>query len=170
LPDSSSVGFDISARPGKDATRRWDATYSDRGKNAKFIIELGLPRRMDPEAGLQISSGHGAIVGETGSDASAMLIALAKALEAKHVPAKTQRVSQLPFDYVLLGEHNSQVNGGGFSAKPLGNWTTMKIFVGDGDDEAEVFLNFDPVAGKAQFSIKDPEYGESILAKLASVL
>jgi hypothetical protein len=28
----------------------------------------------------------------------------------------------------------------------------MKIFIGNGDDDAEVFLNFNPVSRKAQFS------------------
>ena len=44
----------------------------------------------------------------------------------------------------------------------------MKIFFGD--DEAEVFLNANPVSGKAEFSIKDPDYGDQVLAELAKVL
>ena len=46
----------------------------------------------------------------------------------------------------------------------------MKVFIGDGKDEAEVFLNFNPVSRKAQFSEKDIDYGDTILAKLATVL
>ena len=99
-----------------------------------------------------------------------MLVALARALEAKHVPAHIQRASQLPFTYVILGEKNSQASGGGFSAEPPGNWTATKIFIGDGEDEAEVFFNFNSVSGKAQFSEKDVDYGDVVLAKLATVL
>ena len=170
VSDPNSVGFDISAYPGKDATRRWNATYSERGKTARFIIQLDLSKQMEPEAGLQISSGHGFIAAEEGSDASTMLVALAKALEAKKVPQKVQRASRLPFTYVILGEHNVQAKDGGFSPGPGGNWTAMKIFVGEGQDEGEVFLNFNPVTGKAQFSIKDPDYGDIVVGKLATVL
>jgi len=117
-----------------------------------------------------MSSGTGAILSVVDSDNSTMLVALAKALEAKHAPAHVERASRLPFTYVILGENNSQASGGGFSVKPPGNWTAMKIFIGEGDDEAEVFLNFNPVSRKGQFSEKDIDYGDTVLAKLATVL
>jgi hypothetical protein len=56
------------------------------------------------------------------------------------------------------------------NTQPAGNWTAMKIFIGDGDDESEVFLNFNPVSKKAQFSEKDVDYGDAVVAKLATVL
>jgi hypothetical protein len=46
----------------------------------------------------------------------------------------------------------------------------LKIFLGEGEGEGEVFLNLNPVLKKGQFSIKDPEYGDIVLAQLASVL
>jgi len=46
----------------------------------------------------------------------------------------------------------------------------MKIFIGEGDQKGEVFLNLNPVLGKGQFSIKDPDYGDTVLGQLASVL
>jgi hypothetical protein len=46
----------------------------------------------------------------------------------------------------------------------------MKIFLGEGEQEAEVFLNIDAVGKKGQFSIKDPDYGDLVLAQLARVL
>ena len=172
ISDPNTVGFDISPLPSNDRSRRWLATYSDQNKTAKFTIEIGPSAPMDSKAdgGLKMSSGSGAILAVADSHASTMLVALAKALEAKHVPAHIQRASRLPFTYVILGESNSQAGGGGFSAKPTGNWTAMKIFIGDGKDEAEVFLNFNPVSRKAQFSEKDIDYGDTVLAKLATVL
>jgi hypothetical protein len=172
ISDPNSVGFDISPLPSNDRSRRWLATYSDQNKTAKFTIEIGPSAPMDSEVdgGLKMSSGSGAILAVADSHASTMLVALAKALEAKHVPAHIQRASRLPFTYVILAESNSQASGGGFSAKPTGNWTAMKIFIGDGIDEAEVFLNFNPVSRKAQFSEKDIDYGDTVLAKLATVL
>ena len=172
ISDPNSVGFDISPLPSNDRSRRWLATYSDQNKTAKFTIEIGPSAPTDSEAdgGLKMSSGSGAILAVADSHASTMLVALAKALEAKHVPAHIQRASRLPFTYVILAESNSQASGGGFSAKPTGNWTAMKIFIGDGIDEAEVFLNFNPASRKAQFSEKDIDYGDTVLAKLATVL
>jgi hypothetical protein len=172
ISDLHSVGFDISPLPSNDGSRRWLATYSDRNKTAKFTIEIGPSAPMDSEAAasIKMSSGSGDIVAAADSDASTMLLALDKALEAKHVPTHAQRASRLSFTYVILGENNSQASGGGFSVKPPGNWTAMKIFIGDGEDEGEVFLNFNPVSRKAQFSEKDIDYGDTVLAKLATVL
>jgi len=46
----------------------------------------------------------------------------------------------------------------------------MKLFIGEGDQEGEVFLNTNLVIKKGQFSIKDPDYGDAVLAQLARVL
>jgi len=46
----------------------------------------------------------------------------------------------------------------------------MKIFIGKGDQEGQVFLNLNPVSGSGPFSIKDPEYGDIVVARLAEVL
>jgi len=173
ISDPNSVGFDISPLPSNDGSRRWLAAYSDQNETARFTIEIDPSTSMDSEMGgsIKVSSGTGAILAVTGSDASTMLVALGKALEAKHVPAHPQRTSRLPFTYVILGENNSQAaSGGGFSVKPGGHWTAMKIFIGDGKDEGEVFLNFNPVSRKAQFSEKDIDYGDTVLRKLATVL
>lgn len=173
ISDPNSVGFDIAPLLSNDGSRRWLATYSDSNKTTKFTVEIGpsAPMNSDMDGSVKMSSGDGAILAVAGSDDSAMLVALAKALEAKHLPTRAQRASRLPFSYVILGENNSQAaSGGGFSAKPAGNWTAMKIFIGDGENESEVFLNFNPVSRKAQFSEKDIDYGDTVLAKLATVL
>jgi hypothetical protein len=44
----------------------------------------------------------------------------------------------------------------------------MKLFFGD--DQGEVYLNFSPMLNKAEFSIKDPDYGDFVIAELAKVL
>ena len=172
ISDPNSVEFDISPLPVNDQSRQWLATYSGQNKTAKFRLVLGSPVPMNSEkhTGMKMSSGSGAILAVPDSDSSAMLAALAKALEAEHIPAHVQRASRLPFTYVILGENNSRAGGGGFSEKPPGNWTAMKIFIGDGDDESEVFLNFNSVTGKADFSEKDADYGAAVVAKLAAVL
>lgn len=45
----------------------------------------------------------------------------------------------------------------------------IKIFIGEGEQEGEVFLNFNPAIRKSQFSIKDADY-DIVLNQLATVL
>lgn len=114
--------------------------------------------------------GEGRFVAEPGSDASGLLYDLKKALEAKSLPSKVQRLESLPFTFVNIGDNLSQAATGGFNVELPGSWTAIKIFIGEGEQEAEVFLNINPVIGKEQFSIKDPDYGDLVLAQLAKVL
>ncbi len=107
---------------------------------------------------------------EPGSDASFLLVDLKRALEAKAPPTKVQKLKTLPFTFVNLGDSLSHESGGGFNDKPPGNWTAMKIFIGQREQEGEVFLNFNLAIRKREFSIKDPDYGDLVLAELAKVL
>jgi hypothetical protein len=168
------VGFDIQSMPGSQNSSVWLAAYTAQGKTARFRIELGSSRPLDDKESKQfdtdIRSGHGQFVAENGSDPSVLLADLEKALEAKATPANVQRANTLPFTLVSFGSHESQAPGGGFNAKPPGNWTPMKIFIGGGDREGQVFLNLNPVLKKGQFSIKDADYGDIVLRQLAQVL
>jgi hypothetical protein len=118
-----------------------------------------------------VKTGEGRLVAEPGSDASVLLSDHKRALEAKASPVTVQRARTLPFTFVNLGENPSQApSGGGFNQDPPGDWTAIKIFIGEGDQEGEVFLNFNQTIGKGQFSIKDPDYGDLVLKQLATVL
>jgi hypothetical protein len=59
--------------------------------------------------------------------------------------------------------------GGGFSHGG-GNWIATKLFLQRGGTEAEVFFNFDPVAKKGEFTEKDEDYADPMLAFLAAEL
>ena len=172
LSDPNSIGFDIKPVQDQGFTHRWLATYTSQGKTARFRIELSESKPLDDKEpqDFDIESGTGRLVAEPGSDASVLLADLKKALEAKKLPAKVKSVSNLPFQFVTFGKHNSQSPRGGFSTKPPGNWTPMKIFIGEGEQEGQVFLNLNPVLKKGQFSMKDQEYGDIVLAQLAQVL
>jgi hypothetical protein len=171
VPVPGAVTFDIRPLPSNEGSE-WLATYEGHGKTAKFRIELGETQSLDDKESqtFGIQSGKGRFVAEPGSDSSVLLNELRTALEAKSLPMKVRRVNNLQFTLVSLGHHESQASDGGFFAKPPGNWTPMKIFIGDGDQQGEVFLNLNPVLRKGQFSIKDPDYGDIVLAQLASVL
>jgi len=173
ISDPNSVGFDIEPVQSDDGSSQWLATYKAGGKVAKFKIEIGPGRELDDKdsKGLGIKSGKGKFVSVPGSNASVLLADLRKALEAKTLPSKVKRVPELPFTFVSFGEHLSQaVEGGGFSGDPLGNWTPIKIFIGESNSEVQLFLGLNPVIEKGQLSMKDPDYGDLALAQLARVL
>jgi len=169
---SGSVGFDISPTESKDGSVRLRATYQSPGKLAKFVIEFGPTRNVDYKDSndFPIGTGKGRFVAEPGSDASALLSDLQKALEAKTIPANVHRAQELPFTFANIGDNLSQAPGGGFNANPPGGWTAIKIFIGEGEQESEVFVNFNKAIGKGQFSIKDADYGDLLLKQLATVL
>jgi hypothetical protein len=171
IPVPGAVAFDIKPLPSKEGAA-WLATHESHGKTAKFKIELDHAESLDDKESQSfgIKSGKGRLVAEPGSDSSDLLIELKTALEAKSFPAKIRRVNSLPFTFVSFGRNQSQASDGGFFANPQGNWTPMKIFIGDGGQEGEVFLNLNPVLRKGQFSIKDPDYGDTVLGQLGSVL
>lgn len=168
IPDPNSVGFEITA----DGSSAWIGTYSSQGKTARFRFEFEAPQKNDqPAPNLSLTMGKGRFVALNGSDANSLLLELKKALEAKSLPVKVERVKELSFSYASFGDHQSQApDGSGFSPKPPGNWTPAKIFLGEGENECEFFLNINPVIRKGQFSIKDPDYGDQVLAQLAKVL
>ena len=165
ISDSRSVGFDIKPLKGQNGFLRFHATYPSEGRLAKFTVEFG-PTRITQ--GMDI--GHGRFVAEPGSDAIALFSDLRKALEAKAVPAKVQRMETLPFTFINIADQLSQAAGGGFNADPPGDWTAIKIFVGERKQEGQVFLNINTAIGKGQFSMKDPDSGDLVLKQLAAVL
>jgi len=171
IPDANSVAFDISPTAGSNSSA-WIGVYSSQGKTARFRFELDPPKDMDSGVkNLPMAFGKGRFVAINDSDASVFLMDLKKALEAKKLPGKVVRVSQLPIEYVRLGQNQSQApSDGGFRTDPPGNWSVAKIFLGKDNQECEFFLNFNPIIGKGQFSIKDPDYGDELLAQLAKVL
>src|SRR5207302_6414349 len=101
------VGFDIEPA-AENGSSAWLATYSSQGKTARFRFELAAPDNSDDAAkGISVAFGKGKFVAIDGSDASALLGELKKALEAKNLPGKVQRVKELPFVYATFGDHQS---------------------------------------------------------------
>jgi len=169
VPDEGDgyLMFDLQRLEESASRQRYDCSFKTEGKTAHFQFEVvaGAPSGDPP-----ISIASGKIVAVPGSDASVFLGKLQKTLEAKAFPTKVQRVRELSFSAAVLGTRQSHAIDGGFFAKPPGNWTAMKIFIGKEEDPAEVFLNFNSVLRKGEFSIKDADYGDEVLRELAKVL
>jgi len=164
-PAEGSIAFDIASASGSQNVHGWSAKYDDGGKVARFNIELERERKSKDYG---MTFGKGRFVSQRDSDASIFLAKLKIALDAKTLPKKVTRVDSLPFEFVTLGENMSRSQDGGFSQRPRGDWMAFKIFLRGG--EAEVYMNLNPVNGKAEFSIKDSDYGDDVLAELAKVL
>ena len=173
-PAEGEVALDItsvaaSAKGGK----RWLVTHSVPGHTAHFSVEFDAPEGRTlgtPAFPNGFEHGTGRFIAESESDSAALLAELQKALEAKKVPSHVERAKELRFDYVILGENLSHDPGGGFSDKPKGNWKPIKLFLGGPDDDAQVFFNINTSLKKAEFSIKDPDYGDDVMALLTKVL
>jgi hypothetical protein len=159
--------FDLQPLPQSGAFQRYDCTFEAEGKTARFQFEVNSGATSGAPG---IAFGSGKFMAVAGSDASVFLRKLQKALEAKTLPVQPKRVAELPFTAEILGTKQSHSKDGGFFTKPPGHWTATKIFIGKKDDPAEVFLNFNTVLHKGEFSIKDPEYGDDLLKEFAKVL
>jgi hypothetical protein len=169
--DDSSLMFDMA--PSIDASgpansKTYDCVYQAGGKTARFRVQFiqGAPFG-DKD---QFVSAEDKFLAVAGSDNTALLQNLKKVLEAKHLPTKTPRVSELAFDAAVLGLHQTRDPSGSFGDNPPGDWIATKIFLPKDGDDGEVFFNFNPVLGKGEFSLKDPDYGDYVLEAFSKVL
>jgi hypothetical protein len=160
-----AVGLDIVPAANSEGTSRWLATYSDGTTTTKFQIEFNHTTSAGNNL---LASGKGRFVSLAGSDPTPLLDALQEAMEARHRPKSAKKVDALPFEYVLIGDHQTRLPDGSFSSNPKGNWTTTKLFLAN--EQAQVYFNFNLVIHKAEFSIKDREYGDRLVAEFAKVL
>lgn len=110
-----AVGFDI--KPVDNASQTWDATYSSGNRTVRFRIEFGEAKPGSADRYL-VSSGSGKVLHEPDSDPKDFLAELAKALEAKKLPARVDKAATIPFDYVVLGQNQSRSRDGGFRSGP----------------------------------------------------
>ena len=159
-PADTFVNFDLEPVKSADGAEQWIGTYRAQGKVAKFRIDFGLSESKSVKNAADINFGEGTLLPEQGSDASVLLADLQKAMQAKTSPAVPAEKKSVPFSFANLGDRSSQG----------GTWKVRKLTFGDGDRQSEVFLNIDTAAKKGQFSMKDPSYGDLLLAELAKVL
>jgi hypothetical protein len=171
-PDDASLAFNLEPVQSRDGSEQWIGVYQSQGKVARFRIEFGAaePTGQESAPGVRVTSGEGTLIPQAGSDSTVLLADLKRTLQAKTLPRAPQTKTTVPFTYANLGDHLSQAKDGGFSANLPGNWTTRKLFFGEGKSESQVFLNINAATKKGQFSIKDPDYGDLLLAELAKAL
>jgi hypothetical protein len=171
VSNADSVGFDVKLERGSPDLKQptlWLATHKSKGHVATFRVELSDATGKPAGGPIPFTFGKGRFISEPGSDSGELMQALKKALQAKTLPAKAKRVKELPFEFVVLGIGGHREPDGSFDSKKKGTWIALKLFLGN--DQGEVFLNLDPVSGKGEFSIKDSDYGDYVVNRLAQVL
>lgn len=165
-----SVGFDVKLGSGPADLSQptlWLATHKSKGHLAVFRVELKAAAKFSGGS-FPMAVGKGRFLAEPRSDSVALIQALKKELQAKRLPVKPRRVAELPFEYAVLGRGDQRAPDGSFDSHKKGTWIELKLFFGD--DKGEVYLNLNPVSGKGEFSIKDPDYGDYVVSRLAQVL
>jgi hypothetical protein len=167
-PVDGAVGLDILPLQSAEGSHVWLVTYTNDAGTTKFRVELG-PTSTGTAKRASMPFGQGRFLSEPGSDPLPLLRTLKETLKAKLLPTNAQKVDSLAFDYLLLGENQTRSANGSFSSNPKGNWTTLKLFFPQGGDEGEVYFNINETAHQAEFAIKDPDYGNYVLAELASI-
>ncbi len=170
-PSPDAVLFDADRTSvAVNGTEMWSATYARDGHTARFTFRLDKSQPL--ASGSPLGFGHGSFFAVPLSDNAALLEALQTMLQAKHAPKQASRVSELAFTYADLGNGMSRLPDGGYTGKPRGHWRATKLFLHSpgSDEDQEVFFNVNPELHKGEFSIKDPDYGDGVLAQLARVL
>lgn len=160
----------VETRQGLPTARIYECSYAARGSTARFRLELVYGTLQKDSDGLSTAPADGKFIAMNGSENSTLIEDLKNALEAKKMPTNVKRVKELPFDAVILGQNMSRNPSGGLAQNPPGNWTGSKIFLPKGGDDGQVFLNISQSEGKGEFSLKDSDYGDYVLAQLAGVL
>jgi hypothetical protein len=95
----------------------------------------------------------------------------AQAFHGKMPPLRTpQPLRFRPFPSAILATASTRDPLSGFNHRAPGNWTATKLFLQRSGPEAEVFLNFDPVSKVGEFSEKDSDYADAMVAFLAGEL
>ena len=155
--------------PQTDDKMRYLARYTKNGSTARFGIEFRAEKSLDSQAGMRIRTGHGSFLADPKSDNSQLLAELKSALAANSIPSKSIRVRELPFTFVFLGENDEISEDGGLKGSATGHWVGAKLFLGPAQ-ETEIFFNFEKPGGRAEFSMKDEEYGDALMKELAKVL
>lgn len=150
------VAFRVAQLPsGSDANvLALMASYGEGGTETKFVIELQ-------------SESRGVFRHVPGLHPVRFFEELAKALIASAPRLSDQKQETLPFDTVFLGPPTTRSPGGGYGGAP-GDWCTTKLSLGQ--DQSEVYFNFNLVTGDAEFSIKDETYGNDVLYELSKVI
>jgi hypothetical protein len=151
-----------------DGGTRYVADASEGSKACSFEIIIGKAKF--PANGL-FGFAPASILRRPGADCAPFLKALAPRLGFRGKLPAPRPADKLTASVAVLGvsqSRDSQSDDGGFSPRPPGNWTVMKLFLADG--EGEVFLNLDAVDHVGELSMKDEDYATIVMTELAKVL
>ncbi|HNR55195.1 MAG TPA: hypothetical protein PKJ19_08520 [Flavobacteriales bacterium] len=174
--DPYAVAFSVEpiGTPGED-TLRLMAVWEGEGERTQFDLVLTTP---DPQEGQPFAFGKGWMIARPPSQAHQFLARLAAAHGVDGRYGKLAATDTLPMTVGILGRNLSRGHSvqptiaGVYSSDPPGPWLSTKLFLDESSESGalELFLNINLEERKAEFSVKDPAYGPSLLTVLATVL
>lgn len=159
----SSYTVPLTLRPVGDSV--WEAAFGSGTAQSRFRVRPHI-KQMSDSSGFAFTSWT--LYPVAGSVARPLLTALAKAHNIPDTIGASPRSDSLLVDVALLGINAAQSRDGSFGASNTGDWIAAKLFFADG--EAEVYLNLNPQRHRAEFSVKDEEYGALVVRELARIL
>ncbi|HSR66857.1 MAG TPA: hypothetical protein VLU25_02855 [Acidobacteriota bacterium] len=175
LPSHQPGSFSLTEVASKEASggtlKTWRAVSRSTGEESfAFRLEM-LLKPLQGEIPMAFS--QGAIIREPDADGRDFLKEIARAIEAEaDIPSHPERVDRLEFSTAILGTSlrrnvGDDLVAGRFTSTKPGDWIVFKLFLGE--EEAEVYLNINPVSGEGEFAPKDTDYGPAVLRELAKV-
>lgn len=176
--DDGRIEFRITEAQVVDSMRLFEAEYARGDTVARFALALRIPAPSEEMAIVKA-----ALLARTGSDARALLGALARLHEGKVSRKAARRLPRIDITAAVLGQALSHGKGeniiaGEFTTAPSGEWLVLKLFLDTPDgattdkigEPAEIFVALDPVGGRGWFLVKDPEYWPELNRVFATIL
>ena len=166
------VSLRIQDHSSSGPTRRYVLAYGSGPAACHFFFAFDTTGRSAKGTSYRFVPAY--LAHRTDCHPSVLLNELAVAHGLKQVPRAGPHLNVLPLDAALFGTQLARgdvtrdVIAGEFTFARQGSWTVLKLFFAD--DEAEVFLALDPATGRADFLVKDPDYGEPLLRELGRIL
>ena len=135
--------------------------------NAPCVI--GVKSRDHARPDVSLIWGEAMLAVNNDQDGADFVAVFARAFHQPSPPSRKGKPPRFIKLHTSVGGVNlARAPEGGFRGH--GNWTATKWFLQDEDTDAEVFFNYDPKGGKAEFAEKDEDYRAEMIAYLATAL
>jgi len=140
----------------------WELSYRDANGESRLRVR---PRMRPVPDSVQFVASTWTLYPVQGYSTRALLGALARAHGNPIAFKLGSPVDSMRLDVVLLAVDAMRYADGAFGGAGKGNWIEGKLIFAD--DEGEVYLNLNPTLGRAEFGVKDAEYGPVVLREIS---
>ena len=148
----------------------WTFLECQAEKDAEVILTVGVKSKKT-SGDVPIAWGEAILIVEDKEAGGTFLSLFGKSFPGKSPSPSDQQYEPKPLriDTAVLGQGLHREPQGGFSGK-AGGWTATKWFPEFDGRSGEIFFNYNLAKRKGEFSEKDAEYADSLLALFAAAL